>query len=439
MSVKIKRDTLTKEQKTKISEDLTFYPIRIGKRFGKRVEIKGEPIICYDSETTKDYVFLPYNYANNLFPEHLNFKIAYPLREYNFRATLRERQLDIVEESKQKLNKYKSILMKIDPGEGKTCMSLYLASELRVPVIVIMTKTILLDSWKSTVKDFTDCENIWIVGSTPEPEKIPTITLCMDKRISKIPEKFLPKYGILIIDEAHEHCTEARIKGLLTFTPLFVIALSATPVRPEKTFGLMEAICGKKSETMIERIKKKEECIMYKTLTKVSVPIQKNSRDEPDFDDLMTKLYNSEERNKLILNIINEHKDRKIIVMTSRKFHAQIIHDKLKEQETESQIITGDIKTKDIKDCGISIVTISKGGVGFDIKTVLAHLDVLDFNTMILAHTTKSEILIPQIIGRCRDPKSIFFHLVDENYISKGHYAKAQTFYKSRNMKIKNY
>ena len=439
MSVKIKKSELKDDELKKITRELTTFPVAFMKVRGRMKEVQGNPIFNFDNESSMENIYLPFDYCNKYFKKKLNYENSFPKREVNFIKSLRDYQEEIAENSMSILKKEGSLLLALATGMGKTCMSVYLASKFSLPTIVIITKQTLLTSWKKTFEEFTDAaDKVWIVGEenkkNPRPEKIPAITICMEKRICKLPPEWLTKYGFFIIDEAHEWTSVQRAKLLLIFTPLYILACTATPTRSDKTFGVIEQICGK--ENIIRKISDKPFTV-YKVNTNISVPTIKNVQNNLDWNDLVNKLAAHEERNKMIIDIVSKNLDRKIIIMTSRVEHTTILKTMLDEKNIDNQVLSG--KVKKINDCNVLIASTSKASTGFDLAQTCENFEGRDLDMMIIAMSTKSGILIEQIAGRCRGKEPIYYYLVDDLHTIKSHYQTAQKWYKSRNATIKTY
>lgn len=439
MSVKVKKNQFNEDELKKITRELTVFPTSIMKVKGKMREVQGNPIFNFDNESSAEYIYLPYDYCNKYFKKKLNFENKYPKREIQFTKTLRDYQEEIAEDSMKMLKKEGAMILALATGMGKTCMSVYLASKISLPTIVVITKQTLLTSWKKTFEEFTDQgDNVWVVGEenkkNPRPEKIPAITICMEKRICKIPEEWLSKYGVFVIDEAHEWTSIQRAKLLLMFNPLYILACTATPTRSDKTFCVIEHICGK--DNILRKINQKPFTV-YKVDTSISVPIVKNAQGNLDWNDLVNKLAVHEKRNRMIIDIVSKNLDRKIIIMTSRVEHTSVLKTMLDEKQIDNQVLSG--KVKKINDCNVLIASTSKASTGFDLAQTCENFEGRDLDMMIIAMSTKSGILIEQIAGRCRGKEPVYYYLVDNLPTIKNHYQTAQRWYKSRNGTIKMY
>ena len=138
----------------------------------------------------------------------------------------------------------------------------------------------------------------------------------------------------------------------------------------------------------------------------------------------------NEERNNLIIKIIQKFKDRTFLVLTKRVEGANILFKKLKDMNEHVDTYI-ESQTEFDKNCRILIGTTSKVGVGFD------H-DKLD--ALILASDLEEYFI--QYLGRVfrrHDTIPIVFDLVDNNPVLKRHFATRKSTYMEAGGRISNF
>jgi len=113
--------------------------------------------------------------------------------------------LDFVEQVQQGAT---DLILSADTGSGKTVMLLKMWSILKVPALVIVPKSDLMDQWKDRIKKFTNCEDADIGVARQsvcewEGKKIVVgmiHSLCKDR----YPDAFKNYPGLVIFDELHK-------------------------------------------------------------------------------------------------------------------------------------------------------------------------------------------------------------------------------------------
>ena len=247
---------------------------------------------------------------------------------------------------------------------------------------------------------------------------IPCFTICMYKRIDKVPQYIRDAIVVKIIDEAHLFCTEDKVHCLLATRPKFIIIETATSVRPDNMHIMMHKLAGEHS-IFREPIKPYR---LYKILTKIQVDVIQGARG-PDFGDFTSKLVNHKERNELIVNCIKSNPHRKIMILTRIKIHVEILKKLLIENDIEVDTLYG--SKKSYKDSHVLIGTIPKMGVGFDEKNACSEESYKgrESDLLILVTTIAQIQLFIQVMGRImRSNDPAIFYFIDDTNITKKHF-----------------
>jgi superfamily II DNA or RNA helicase len=255
MSILLERQALSENYVQKIQKDLTLHPVDTSNRFrrGKRAFSAPSipPIKMYVMETVrgKEYVGLPYFYAQNLLRTNPYYTKTYPSKAYRFTGTLRSYQKEAIPEVMEMLDTQCTTTLRLHPGYGKTIVSAYLACHYHLLTVVLLpNQTTLLSQWYKTFEKHTNA-NIHKVGEPKKKQGCPIeeadVLICMPQRISKIPQDLLFKIGMLIVDEAHMLCVPSGVKQLLAFHPKYIVAQSATLERDDGMHEMIYKMCGK--------------------------------------------------------------------------------------------------------------------------------------------------------------------------------------------------
>ena len=430
MSVVFDLSIFPEEMQKRIDKMLTFTPIK-SKGFNKNLsfEPSEEPVKCYYTKDKK--VYLPYRFACSLMNKVFNME-KYPLispdKSLQFKGKLLPRQEEPYQQALDHLKRYNTTTIALYPGFGKTFLGCMLTHRLnRITCVLTHLEAVAkqwVKSYKSYIPDLKD-EDIWFVDN--KVNRKAKIMICMDGRTDKIPEDMRKSVGTLIIDEAHCFCSTSRIKPMLSFSPRFTIAETATPIKDNGMHKVIQSIAG---THCIEKISNKPyNCYIIQTnlnfITESKTP----------FTDLVNKQCESEERNKVIQNIIKDNPTRKAMIVSPRKKHCDDICEIVKEIGVEPAKLYGAIKN--YKTASVLVGTPSKMGIGFDEANFCDDYDGKPSDLLIITQTFKSWPLFEQVRGRgMRSENPIVVYLNDKHAITRRHMSIMRKWIKMTNGNI---
>lgn len=419
---------LNEEKLKQIQDMLAIVPIdkeeEKMKKWGNMAKSKipkkqGEiiPMFKIDYIDGTPYIRVPFRFGCAFLNKLVNRDLEYPKVEFDFKAKLRPHQVPVAEEAYRQLYMTSTTTLKVPTGFGKTLLSIYLAGMTRGIIAVNITIQALTDSWISTfLKCYPDMkERIWIVGEHEMP-KDPVFILFMYTRYEKIPLELRKKITTLILDEAHLHCTIGKTDALLSITPKYVIALSATLERNDGLETMMYSMVG---QHHIERLSENP-FTMIRLKTGIKIEEERGM-----FGVNYAKFVNDQadclERNLMAINIVNGNKHRKFMILTKTKEHVTNLEKLFLHYGILCTTYFGNKKS--YRDEKVLIASISKAGTGFDAATASEDFDGINANVLILMTTVKKDTLLKQIcgrvVGRAENPTVVYF--CDENASQKRH------------------
>lgn len=411
-----------------------------------------KPILFYKLSEDKKSIFLPFTFAKKIGGEvnpreHVDIDLS-------LIKALRPEQIDVVREATDQLNKEGTAIINLPPASGKTVIGAALTTSVSLLTIVLVHREALLGQWKKTYETFTDA-SVWIVGEpfvarkgrTSNPlessssKHVSTnsdlsskeedlesegfnIIICLDQRTDLIPAEIKKQIGLVIIDEAHAFCTPSHVGPLLSFQPRYIIIETATIERPDGMHCMLDLLVG--NHRICGSLKKEFTVIRLETGI---VPIRQSKAGRLDWSTLIKSLMYSEERNQIILSIIEEHPASKIMILTSEKDHVHLLVSLIKEMGETVDFLCGTKKT--YSDSRVFVGTIPKIGVGFDEATACPDYKGVPSDIIILATSVKQKGLLLQMIGRgFRADNPTIYHLVDEDkLINDSHWKVARALY----------
>ncbi len=345
-----------------------------------------------------------------------------------FQGTLREIQQQAVDAAQK--NDYQGIIS-LDTGLGKTVVALYIISILKVKTLIIVHAEFLLEQWKARIEQYLPDARIGIIRQQRQENENVDISIGMIQTIISrdYPKGFFNSYGLTLIDENHH-------LGSRTFSSVFYkvqtrynIGLSATPERKDglsKVFYwfLGPLLISVKRETNKPSI----QFIMNDT---TGYTEEFNRLGKVNNPAMITNLTKQPKRNELIVNLVKKFPERKILILSDRREHCELLLKYLLFNNISAGVYLGGMKTESRETtvgCSVIIGTYQASGEGFDVP---------DLDTLILA-TPKSDVV--QAVGRILRQKNanepLVLDIVDQFSIFKGQYYKRRKFYKSENYKI---
>lgn len=322
-------------------------------------------------------------------------------RYWEFKGNLREQQHFVVN-SFLKPEPHDGIIS-LHTGGGKTVCALYIASQLRLPTLVIVHNSFLRDQWMERIKAFLPNARIGkIQGETCEVDGFDVVIAMLQTLSMKdIPIATFKPIGLVIVDECHHIASEVFVQALPKITSQYHLGLSATPTRKDGLMFVAHWFLGP---------------LLYESNNKdtrdesIQVEVYEYENDDPVFNEIIynhqgvmftslmiNKLAECEHRTKwlteILQDVLDETPERQILVLTDRVQHAKDILATLPEKYREqsailSQNVSADKRSEFCSSKKILIATYAMCKEGFDVPTL---------NTLLMA-TPRPDV--DQIVGR---------------------------------------
>jgi superfamily II DNA or RNA helicase len=319
----------------------------------------------------------------------------------------RDHQIPIIEEAMTHLKQHSTTTIQAQPGAGKTFMALTLAVSLGLRTAVLTPRETLNDQWKTTFAKVStgDSEKI-VEGSVFIPRQAafeskrvedpsPDLIVSLVDRVKGMSKSLRDSVGTLIIDEAHMMCTPSRVESLLSFTPRYIIVLTATLERNDSAHRMMHLLAGthdifRPPERPYKLIALQSGVEGEERLNRVTGLL--------DFSHLISSLASNVTYNEIIADTVAANPNRKFIILTSLVAHTKALCTMIKARGVSSDIMCGN--KKKYGDCRALVATRLKVGTGFDAATFAGDFDGVSPDTLILATTIKSWQQYTQCVGR---------------------------------------
>jgi superfamily II DNA or RNA helicase len=275
------------------------------------------------------------------------------------------------------LNRNGCVMLQLPPGYGKTMITMSLIKQLQLPAIILVTRRVLLKQWTN------------LIGSNPNVQVMTDNVPTPEPRLT----------GVLVIDEAHMFTTQRRVNVVLSFCPIYLILLTATPPTPLDEYGKPSFIrCLIGDNIVKEDNHKFHHLIPIFTGINYQYPIRDDGR--VDWSKLLNIISEDKPRNDMILKYIttNIGSDDKVCILTWRRNQAQYLYKSLRDMDYSVDMLIG--SKNNYQNCKVLIGTISKIGIGFDECNLCPDFDGVRINVLVLVNTIKNRVLIEQVLGR---------------------------------------
>jgi superfamily II DNA or RNA helicase len=357
-----------------------------------------EPVKFQVFQENDQYVNIPKYYGiKKLGKPEINKEIKGTKSKAKFNGELRPKQKEIVDKIVPHIKENDGGVLVLPCAAGKTVLSLYLSCLFKVKTLVIVHKTFLLNQWKERAEQFTNA-SIGIIQQNKVDVDGKDIVIGMLQSIAKdkYDSDIFRDFGMVIFDEAHHAPSQYFSKALPIIASKITIGLSATPVRQDKLEKILYWYFGD---------------IMYKAPVeennKVLVNIVNYDIEHEKFREYLmytgdvnrpktiNKLTTIGRRNKFIIDTMEEilqEANRKILVLSDRIEHLELLKKRLEEREIAScDFYIGGMKQKALKVAENAQVLFASYGMASEA------LDIPDLNTLFMVTSRKE---VEQAVGR---------------------------------------
>jgi len=340
------------------------------------------PRVIKNYEEDEKYLKLPRGFFEEIKKIFLENSIKYKIDDKrveisNFYPTVKYELRDEQTLAIKKILKKDFSICVAPPGFGKTLIGAKMIEQRAVNSLVIVNKNMLLDQWIQRFVDYFGYskKEIGFLGKSKNKltNKLDIATM---QSLKNQPE-IIKNYSFLIVDECH-HIPAVTFEQIVkNFCGKYVLGLSATPNRKDALEPIVFQQLGKisyeykKKRTLIHRVKV------------INTDFISNS---DNYAQLINEITVNEERNKIIIDEIKNYKDKKILILTDRIEHINILEELLIKNNLNYVSIHGSLSKKEqeeslnkVQDNELILATTSYFGEGIDFP----HLNTIIFATPI--------------------------------------------------------
>ncbi|MFY4861086.1 TOTE conflict system archaeo-eukaryotic primase domain-containing protein [Aliarcobacter butzleri] len=263
------------------------------------------------------------------------------------------------------------------PGFGKTLLGAKIFEIRACTTLIVVNKNMLLNQWIERFVDYFgyNKKDIGYLGKgfNKLNGQIDVATMQSLKNDPKIIEN----YSFVIVDECH-HIPALTFEQIIkSFKGKYILGLSATPNRKDELQPILFQQLG---EISYEYKKKKTHT------NKLQIIRTQFVSNEDNYATIINELCIDEDRNNLIVDIIKKNIDRKILLLTDRIEHINVLESLLQKENIDYISVHGSLNKKEqvenmnlVKTKSLILATTSYFGEGIDFP----HLNTILFATPI--------------------------------------------------------
>ena len=374
--------SLSKSFISKLKSFASFENPQIKLLLSLRKPLYNTPKYLKGYEESSDFLTLPRGLKEKLF-EYLNYnlvkykiidnRVFEKIETKRILFTLRAEQEDAIKE----ILKYDSSICVAPPGFGKTLIGAKIFEQRAVKTLIIVNKNMLLDQWISRFVDYFGYKksDIGFLGKS-QNRLNGNIDIATMQSLNNIPE-LVENYTQVIVDECH-HIPALTFEQIVkNFKGRYILGLSATPNRKDELDPILYQQLGnisyeyKKPKTHTNRL------LVIKT---------EFTSSSDNYAAIINELVSNEDRNRQIVKTIKENIDRKILLLSDRIEHLNLLENILKEEKIDFVSVHGSQNKKEqvenmqkVKTSSLILATSSFFGEGIDFP----HLNTIIFATPI--------------------------------------------------------
>ncbi|MGJ0299542.1 TOTE conflict system archaeo-eukaryotic primase domain-containing protein [Aliarcobacter cryaerophilus] len=374
--------SLSKSFISKLKSFASFENPQIKLLLSLRKPLYNTPKYLKGYEESSEFLTLPRGLKEKLF-EYLNYnlvkykiidnRVFEKIETKRILFTLRAEQEDAIKE----ILKYDSSICVAPPGFGKTLIGAKIFEQRAAKTLIIVNKNMLLDQWISRFVDYFGYKksDIGFLGKS-QNRLNGNIDIATMQSLNNIPE-LVENYTQLIVDECHHIPAFTFEQIVKNFKGKYILGLSATPNRKDELDPILYQQLGnisyeyKKPKTHTNRL------LVIKTEFTSSAD---------NYAAIINELVSNEDRNRQIVKTIKENIDRKILLLSDRIEHLNLLENILKEEKIDFVSVHGSQNKKEqvenmqkVKTSSLILATSSFFGEGIDFP----HLNTIIFATPI--------------------------------------------------------
>lgn len=292
-------------------------------------------------EEKENTIVMPRGIIGKLLPYCNEQKIAYRLEDKRTKLepvkfTSSISLYDYQQEAVEITNKKDFGVIVAPPGAGKTVIGLEIVARKQQPALIIVHRKQLFDQWLDRTQSFLGIPKFQIGridGSSYEIGAEITVAMIQSLQNPNVPDKdrLYHAFGTIIVDECHHIPTKTFREVIQHFHSYYLYGFTATPIRKNKDEKLIFIHIGDIIHEAVIPVtgnQNKQLSVIVQS-TELFTPFNAST---DKVEKLLNILIHDTARNEMIMDDIKKEvrAGRKILVLTERKAHVEILQQYLK-------------------------------------------------------------------------------------------------------------
>jgi superfamily II DNA or RNA helicase len=327
--------------------------------------------------------------------------------EIEFTGTLRAEQQAAVDA----VAAYELGVLVAPPGAGKTVMGCSVIARHKVPTLILVDRTPLVDQWKERLREHLGLgpKEIGQLGGGKKTKLTGRIDLATLQSLTRAddPAAILSEYGLVIVDECHHVAAHTFARAIQSIPARRWLGLTATPKRADGREDIMFMHCGQMRHKIPSATDLIQELHVHPTGTTIRDDIDSDTpgilqsiiipalvsdriRSAQIIDDVVHAIRRG--RNCLVMAGRTEHVDQLAAELNARGLAPMVLHGSI--SPGKRRVILKQLADWDpvqAREPMLLAATASYIGEGFDCPTL---------DTLFLCSPSSSESIITQNVGR---------------------------------------
>jgi superfamily II DNA or RNA helicase len=279
--------------------------------------------------------------------------------------------------------------------------------------------------------------------------KVRGVTVCILQTMARLSEtqyRFLNgSFGQIITDECHIIPATTFYDVITKLDAKYKFGFSATPQREDGLTDLIYWATGPKiCELTLQDVKDK---IVIPTIRKIKTNYYFPLWSSDEYAAMIDDLIEDGQRNKLILDTVDEYKGKQMVVLTTRVKHAIFLADQFNKKDHKAEYLVsrlphptkkGKFQAMPKKQRAAVIENLNSGKTRIVVSTFSLFstgIDIINLEVLFLAGPTRSEIKLKQAIGRImrkatikKTPEIVDFRDLQVDLLKRQAYARNKIF-----------
>ena len=334
-------------------------------------------------------------------------------------------------------------VISLQTGGGKTVCALYIASQLKLPTLVLVHNTFLRDQWVDRIRAFLPKARIGTVQGDKAEVEGRDIVVGMLQTISMkdLPAGTFKSIGLVVCDECHHIASEAFSQAVPKITSKYMLGLSATPERKDRLMHVIHWFLGPLlfASDAADKVDGgvRVEVVEFAPPDESFNEIIYNNSGVMFTTLMVNKVVEYAPRNAMLASLIEDvcaDPARKMLVLTDRVEHAKTLFNLLPDAlKNDAGILSSGMKPA-VRDefCAVKRILIGT------YQLCREGFDVASLNTLLMA-TSRPDV--EQIVGRIlrtekakRETEPLILDVVDPAF--RRQFQERLALYKKRNYQV---